>query len=75
MLSFKPATASSKGDKDATSTKDPKPWIMHRGAKLAFEQLSLKFGANLFDAVPKVWDCIAQVLMSVYGAKGMQAKL
>ncbi|KZV99116.1 hypothetical protein EXIGLDRAFT_258645 [Exidia glandulosa HHB12029] len=72
VLSFKPSASPSKADKDTTGTGASSPAIMHRGAKLAFQQLSLKFGETLFDAVPKVWDCMAHALVEVYSAKDVE---
>lgn len=40
--------------------------IKRRGAKEALEQLASTFGATLFDAVPKLWDCIESPLHAVF---------
>jgi TATA-binding protein-associated factor len=40
--------------------------IKRRGAKEALEQLASTFGAALFDAVPKLWDCIESPLHLVF---------
>ncbi|EJD46099.1 SNF2 superfamily chromatin remodeling protein [Auricularia subglabra TFB-10046 SS5] len=71
VLSFKSATAASPAkaaanDKDAPA-ENAKAKVMYRGATLAFTALSTKFGATLFDAVPRTWDCMAQALTKVYG--------
>ncbi|EJD47359.1 hypothetical protein AURDEDRAFT_163572, partial [Auricularia subglabra TFB-10046 SS5] len=71
VLSFKSATAGApaKGtanDKD-TPPDNTKAKVMHRGATLASTPLSTNFGAMVFDAVPRTWDCMAQALTKGYG--------
>ncbi|GMH10882.1 hypothetical protein Nepgr_012723 [Nepenthes gracilis] len=36
--------------------------ISRRGAELALKHLCDKFGASLFDKIPKLWDCLTEVL-------------
>lgn len=38
-------------------------FISRRGAELALKHLCEKFGACLFDKLPKLWDCLTEVLM------------
>ncbi|XP_048226169.1 TATA-binding protein-associated factor BTAF1 [Ricinus communis] len=38
-------------------------FISRRGSELALKYLCEKFGASLFDKLPKVWDCITEVLI------------
>ncbi|XP_060973663.1 TATA-binding protein-associated factor BTAF1 isoform X1 [Cannabis sativa] len=37
-------------------------FISRRGSELALKHLCEKFGASLFDKLPKLWDCLAEVL-------------
>ncbi|TQD70014.1 hypothetical protein C1H46_044453 [Malus baccata] len=37
-------------------------FISRRGSELALRHLCMKFGASLFDEVPKLWDCLTEVL-------------
>lgn len=37
-------------------------FISRRGSELALRHLCVKFGASLFDKVPKLWDCLTEVL-------------
>ncbi|BFG40470.1 hypothetical protein CerSpe_267440 [Prunus speciosa] len=37
-------------------------FISRRGSELAFRHLCEKFGASLFDKLPKLWDCLTEVL-------------
>lgn len=38
-------------------------FISRRGSELALRHLCEKFGPTLFEKLPKVWDCITEVLM------------
>ncbi|KAM7273877.1 hypothetical protein ACFE04_028541 [Oxalis oulophora] len=38
-------------------------FISRRGSELALKHLCKKFGSSLFDKLPKVWDCITEVLV------------
>lgn len=38
-------------------------FISRRGAELALRHLCDKFGASLFDMLPKLWDCLTEILM------------
>ncbi|KAL1916044.1 uncharacterized protein VTP21DRAFT_6048 [Calcarisporiella thermophila] len=40
--------------------------LMRRGAETALKELAQKFGAQLFDIVPKLWECMCSVLMKVF---------
>lgn len=40
-------------------------FISRRGSELALRHLCEKFGASLFDKVPKLWDCLTEVLKPV----------
>ncbi|KAI0654791.1 SNF2 chromatin remodeling protein [Cubamyces menziesii] len=76
VLSFpKPNSAASasngkdNGDKHAASGEDPaKAKLSRRGARLAFEKLSAKFGPRLLQAVPKMWQSMAGGLLSACSA-------
>ncbi|XP_052171300.1 TATA-binding protein-associated factor BTAF1 [Diospyros lotus] len=37
-------------------------FISRRGSELALKHLCEKFGASLFDMLPKLWDCLTEVL-------------
>lgn len=37
-------------------------YISRRGSELALKHLCEKFGASLFDKIPKLWDCLTEVL-------------
>lgn len=37
-------------------------FISRRGSEVALRHLCEKFGPSLFDKVPKLWDCLAEVL-------------
>lgn len=38
-------------------------FISRRGSELALRHLCEKFGASLFDKLPKLWDCLTEVLV------------
>jgi TATA-binding protein-associated factor len=38
-------------------------FITRRGSELALKHLSLKFGGSLFDKLPKLWECLTEVLV------------
>ncbi|KAI7988397.1 TATA-binding protein-associated factor BTAF1 [Camellia lanceoleosa] len=40
-------------------------FISRRGSELALKHLCKKFGASLFDMIPKLWDCLTEVLKPV----------
>ncbi|KAH0912059.1 hypothetical protein HID58_035380 [Brassica napus] len=40
-------------------------FITRRGAELALKHLSMKFGGSLFDKLPKLWECLTEVLVPV----------
>ncbi|KAI8999034.1 SNF2 chromatin remodeling protein [Trametes punicea] len=71
VLSFpKPSAAAAtngkdNGEKHAAGDEDPaKAKLSRRGARLAFEKLSEKFGPRLLQAVPKMWQSMAGGLLS-----------
>ncbi|KAK3025985.1 hypothetical protein RJ639_042142, partial [Escallonia herrerae] len=37
-------------------------FISRRGSELALKHLCRKFGASLFDKLPKLWDCLTEIL-------------
>ncbi|KAK0602735.1 hypothetical protein LWI29_036474 [Acer saccharum] len=39
-------------------------FISRRGSELALRHLCEKFGASLFDKLPKLWDCLTEVLVA-----------
>jgi TATA-binding protein-associated factor len=48
----------------AKSEENAKAHLARRGASLAFERLSQKFGPQLFDVMPKMWLSMAGGLLS-----------
>ncbi|CAI0385042.1 unnamed protein product [Linum tenue] len=38
-------------------------FISRRGSELALKHLCKKFGGSLFDKLPKIWDCLTEVLI------------
>lgn len=47
--------------KDVTAAR-----VMRRGGTAAFSHLAILFGPNLFDRVPKVWQCVSESLSTAY---------
>lgn len=43
-----------------------KTQLSRRGACLAFDQLSVKFGGELFNAIPSMWSSMAGGLVSTF---------
>ncbi|KAI1784054.1 SNF2 chromatin remodeling protein [Ganoderma leucocontextum] len=66
VLSFnKHASVAQNGKDRANGTEDPaKARLSRRGARLAFEKLSAKFGPKLLEAIPKMWPAMAGGLLS-----------
>ncbi|KAG7452788.1 uncharacterized protein BT62DRAFT_26814 [Guyanagaster necrorhizus] len=53
----------------ATCTEDPKAQLSRRGARLAFDQLSQKFGNRLLVVIPNMWQSMAGGLLSAFNAE------
>ncbi|KAJ7168182.1 SNF2 superfamily chromatin remodeling protein [Mycena crocata] len=77
ILSFQDASKAVANGKDAVKEKDkvaelPKPddiakkRLSRRGAGLAFDQLSAKFGPRLLDVIPNMWQFMAGGLISAF---------
>ncbi|OSC96601.1 SNF2 chromatin remodeling protein [Trametes coccinea BRFM310] len=71
VLSFPKSTAAAaangkeNGDKNPAGVEDPaKARLSRRGARLAFEKLSLQFGPRLLQVIPKMWQSMAGGLLS-----------
>ncbi|KAI0747594.1 SNF2 chromatin remodeling protein [Daedaleopsis nitida] len=65
VLSFnKTHAAPVTNGKDGAPEDPAKARLSRRGARLAFEKLSAKFGPRLLDAVPKMWQAMAGGLLS-----------
>ena len=66
VLSFaKSSSGAAPNGKDAKQAEDPaKARLSRRGARLAFEKLSVKFGPTLLESVPKMWQAMAGGLLS-----------
>ncbi|KAK8964573.1 putative chromatin-remodeling complex ATPase chain [Platanthera guangdongensis] len=41
-------------------------FLSRRGAELTLKHLNEKLGSSLFDKLPKVWDCLTEVLKPIY---------
>ncbi|GAA6010257.1 hypothetical protein JCM11491_005414 [Sporobolomyces phaffii] len=41
--------------------------LVFRGAELALRELSSRFGEGLFERVPKLWSCMVEVVLEVFG--------
>ena len=65
VLSFnKHASVAQNGKDRANGTEDPaKARLSRRGARLAFEKLSAKFGPKLLESIPKMWPAMAGGLL------------
>ncbi|KAF8590478.1 SNF2 chromatin remodeling protein [Ramaria rubella] len=71
ILSFKQETSNtshyrSVKDKDIQSEEVVKARLTRRGAHLAFVELSVKFGPDLFEILPAMWECICGALLTTY---------
>ena len=67
VLSFtkSPTSAAAAKNGQAAKAEDPaKARLSRRGARLAFEKLSVKFGPKLLESVPKMWQAMAGGLLS-----------
>lgn len=47
-------------------------FISRRGAELALKHLCEKFGSSLFDKLPKLWDCLTEVLKPIHSDETKQ---
>ena len=68
-------STSSKTEKEDGKEKDKtkldefgKAHLSRRGASLAFEQLSAKFGSRLLEVIPTMWQSMAGGLLSAFNA-------
>ncbi|KAK0458447.1 SNF2 superfamily chromatin remodeling protein [Desarmillaria tabescens] len=52
----------------APSAEDPRAQLSRRGARLAFDQLSKKFGNKLLVVIPNMWQSMAGGLLSAFKA-------
>ncbi|GJJ12235.1 hypothetical protein Clacol_006476 [Clathrus columnatus] len=72
ILSFKRETApiGRLKDKDSQSVSDDvvKARLTRRGAHLAFVELSNKFGPDLFQVLPAMWECMCGALLEIYSS-------
>lgn len=65
LLSFGRALSSQKTKGQVSSSEDrakSEGYISRRGSELALKHLCLKFGSSLFDKLPKLWDCLTEIL-------------
>ncbi|KAF8558525.1 hypothetical protein OG21DRAFT_1504270 [Imleria badia] len=61
-----------KGEPIKSEDEVAKTRLSRRGAGLAFDQLSTKFGPRLFEAIPKMWQSMAGGLLSACSAESPQ---
>ncbi|ORZ06342.1 hypothetical protein BCR41DRAFT_311626, partial [Lobosporangium transversale] len=52
--------------KDTKVAEDDETRLTRRGAEAAFKEFAVRFGSNLFSAVPKVWECMSSPLISSF---------
>lgn len=57
-----------KGEPAKSEDEAAKTKLSRRGAGLAFDRLSVKFGPRLFEAIPKMWQSMAGGLLSACSA-------
>ncbi|XP_008796296.2 TATA-binding protein-associated factor BTAF1 [Phoenix dactylifera] len=66
LLSFGKAASSQKAKLQVVSAGEDRSkvegFISRRGAEMALKHLCQKFGSSLFDKLPKLWDCLSEVL-------------
>ncbi|XP_058072193.1 TATA-binding protein-associated factor BTAF1 [Magnolia sinica] len=66
LLSFGKATGNQKTKAQMLSSGEDRSrvegFISRRGSELALKHLCEKFGGSLFDKLPKLWDCLTEVL-------------
>lgn len=75
ILSFRAATPAPQVKEPGKDKAEPdkmeevrKARLARRGAGLAFDQLSSKFGPHLFDVIPNMWPSMAGGLVSTFRA-------
>ncbi|KAJ0979707.1 hypothetical protein J5N97_015181 [Dioscorea zingiberensis] len=66
LLSFGRAASSQKPKGQVLSSSEDRAksegYISRRGSELALKHLCQKFGSSLFDKLPKLWDCLTEIL-------------
>lgn len=62
-----PAQAKTSKESSAANVQLSEQELMRRGAETALKELCDRFGEHLFQDIPKVWECMAGKLQSVYG--------
>lgn len=66
LLSFGKAVSSQKTKAQVLSAGEDRSkmegFISRRGSEMALRHLCLKFGPSLFDKLPKLWECLTEVL-------------
>lgn len=60
----KPTKGQQPGDSDAADTAAK---LVYRGASRAITELTQRFGIDVLDRVPKLWSCMADPLVAVFG--------
>jgi TATA-binding protein-associated factor len=53
-------------EKEKVEVGKPEARLSRRGAGLAFDQLSAKFGPRLLDVIPNMWQSMAGGLLSAF---------
>lgn len=66
MKDDKPKKAIKAGMEDEETEEQISMRIMRRGALMAFEKVASRFGAELFDRVPKFWEGISAPLVAAF---------
>lgn len=70
-LEYKPARGTvGKESKESTiiSEEVATAKLVYRGAQLALSQLAERFGADLLERVPKLWNCMSDALVEIFGS-------
>lgn len=70
-LQYSPARGTAeKASKDALAEtpEQTAAKLVFRGAQLALTELASRFGSELLDKVPKLWSCMADPLIEMYGS-------
>ncbi|GAA6002172.1 hypothetical protein JCM10207_003108 [Rhodosporidiobolus poonsookiae] len=74
-LEYNPARGEvEKGAKDvAVETPDQATAkLVYRGAQLALSELAQRFGPELLERVPKLWSCMTEALLEVFGSGNVE---
>jgi TATA-binding protein-associated factor len=70
-----PAQVKASKESSTTNPHLGEPELMRRGAETALKELCDRFGEHLFQDIPKVWECMAGNLQTVFGDKGASSAM